>query len=86
MTNALNQHFKQVYTPNPDIIEGHSEKHILESLDLYQRQSTSQTPNLVMDSPFETIEIPKQIKTLKKEKSPGNDHILNEHILYGGEI
>ena len=55
MANAFVQHFKQVYTPNYNIIEGHSEKYILESLDLYQRQSTSQTPNLVMDSPFEPI-------------------------------
>ena len=86
MANAFAQHFKQVCTPNPNSIEGHSEKHILESLALYQRQFTSQTPNLVMDSPFETIEISKQIKTIKKEKSPGNYHILNERIIHGGEI
>ena len=50
MANAFAQHFKQVYTPNPYIIEGLSEKHILESLYLNQRQSTSQTPNLQYSS------------------------------------
>ena len=73
MANAFAQHFKQVYKPNHNIIEGHFEKHILESFELDQRQSTSQTHYLVMDSTFETIEITKQIKTHKKEKSSGNE-------------
>ena len=68
MAYAFAQHLKQVYTPNHNSIEGHSEKHILESPELCQRPSTSRTPNLVMDSPFETIESTMQIKTLKKEK------------------
>ena len=44
MANAFAKHIKQVYKPNHNIIKGHSEKHIhvLESLDLDQRQSTSQ--------------------------------------------
>ena len=45
MANAFAKHIKQVYKPNHNIIEGHSEKHILESLDLDQRQSTSQPIN-----------------------------------------
>ena len=85
MANAFAQHFKQVYTPNQNSIEEHSEKHIIDSFDSYERQYTSQTSNLIMDSLFETIEITKQVKTLKKEKSPGNDHIFNEHIIHGGE-
>ncbi|CAC5407157.1 unnamed protein product [Mytilus coruscus] len=38
-----------------------------------------------LDKPITVDEIKDQVRTLKADKSPGQDYISNEHILYGGE-
>ncbi|CAG2219895.1 unnamed protein product [Mytilus edulis] len=38
-----------------------------------------------LDKPITVDEIKDQVRTLKAGKSPGQDYISNEHILYGGE-
>ena len=60
--------------------------HIKSSLASVNKNELVSPFSHILESPFTTSEISKVVKLLKRRKSSSHDNILNEHLIYGGNL